>query len=157
MCTIVFLGSSRPFCMGPRNGNAAVAPAEVASVPTALKHCSHVAVLRDWRFENANCSCVFIEKSLPWDVVEEDAETQDAFAGLRDIAAEYGKDLIIFGCDDVDAGLAPNVFCKAAPQHLEAGGRWFNIPFGGGEPPRVLIEVDPELDAPIKPETLDVL
>ena len=156
MCTSVFVGSSAPFNLGPPPTGTNVAPASTEIIPPALRDCKFVAVLRDWREQYVYCSCVFIEESLPWEPKQESEETVFAFAVLKKLAEEHGSNLKVFGCDDTDVGLLPNVHCIAAPKHLHAGGIWFNIPFNGGEPPRILIKIDPDLENPVKPETLDV-
>ncbi len=152
---MVFVGSTRPFDMGPPDEEGAVAPAPVKQVPSALKAMPHIAMLPDWHDGKPFCSCVFNERSLPWESAEEDPETIAAFGVLRGLAENHGAELRIFGADDDEIDLDPNIHCRLAPEHIDAGLILFNIPFSGPDRPRVFVEVVPGLVEPEKPETLD--
>ncbi|MEO0917949.1 MAG: hypothetical protein AAFY31_13355 [Pseudomonadota bacterium] len=155
MCTMVYVGSTQPFGMGPPVEDGAVAPAPAKHVPQALRAMPHVAMLPDWHEGKPYCSCVFIEQSLPWEPVEEGPETSAAFKALRRLAELHGADLRIFAADDDQIDLAPNVHCRLAPEHIAAGMILFNVPFSGSQSPRVFVEIVPGLARPEKPETLD--
>ncbi len=157
MCTMLFIGSDRPFEMGPPETDGGVAPAPARVVPPILSDCAHVAELVDWHDGRPFCSCAFIETSLPWEPNDEAPETVAAFDVLRALSLEHGASLRVFGTDDADADRPPNVTCRVAPEHIRAGMILFNIPFQGGEVPRILVEIVPGLPVPDKPETLGVL
>lgn len=157
MCTMVYVGSDKPFITAHLSTEGAVGPATPANAPKALADCEHVALLASWHGGKPTCSCVFNEQSLPWEPADEKPETVAAFDLLRSLAFEHGAKLRIYGCDYDDCESEPNVSCRLAPEHIQAGMILFNIPFRGGEPPRVLIEIVPGLPKPEKPETLGVL
>lgn len=141
MCLMVYLGTDAEV-----PGFDAVKPGEIGldadacRLPVALAGKAHVARVADRVPTGWNCSCIFLDRAMPWEDPDEadDPEAERrraAWAGLRRIAEAallLDPEALIFACRDGDEGRRPEIERRLAPGELKADRYIFDDVRDGG-------------------------
>ncbi|MBF9034222.1 hypothetical protein HKCCE2091_08210 [Rhodobacterales bacterium HKCCE2091] len=149
MCLMVYLGSLAPVAGFDRVevGGVGLDP-EVPVRPAALAGLPHVARVADRVPGGWNCSCVFLDRALPWEDPDaaDDADAparRAAYATLARIAEAAGAGAALFSCWSGDEARPPAIERALAPGDLRADRYIFDdIHDGGsGATPPVLVRL----------------
>ncbi|MBF9032206.1 hypothetical protein HKCCE3408_17535 [Rhodobacterales bacterium HKCCE3408] len=141
MCLSVYLGTDAPVAGFSDVAIGAIGlDPRVGTVPTALADKAHVAVICDRVPTGWNCSCIFLDRALPWEDPEaaDDPEAgarRGAYARLREIAAAavaLDPEALLFSCWSGDEGAATKVERALAPAELLADRYIFDDVHDGG-------------------------
>lgn len=142
MCLGVYLGVDRALTEFTTAGLGEIGLEPEARVPEALAGKRLVYHVSDRVPTGWNCSCIFLDDILPWEVAKgydpadpDTAVRERAYAGLARIAAAAVKvdsGALIFACWAGDEAKEPKVVRELPPEELRAGRLIFDDSLDGG-------------------------